>query len=228
MMIVFNSSYSSVDDDYSVNETLVERCSRGEDILRVWKPPAHVSFGPRDTRHPDYGRAKAIAKEYGLPVKKRHSGGHAVAYTGTTVAFGLYQAVEDRNDITARYDDILPKIQAALEQCGVETVEGEPEQSFCPGSYSLSCEGKIVGTAQRVHRETAVTSGIVVCKEETAIADILDEIYPLLGIPFSRESVGSVAAAGGLGSPEVVMQAIEECIVDSDSADYRSIHSLTT
>lgn len=226
-MIVFNGSYNCVDDDYSVNEKLVERCSRGKDILRVWKPPAHVSFGPRDTHHPDYSQAKAIAQEYGLPAKKRHSGGHAVVYTGTTVAFGLYQTIEDRKDITARYDDILPKIQTALEQCGVETVENEPEQSFCPGNYSLSCEGKIVGTAQRVHRETAVMSGIVVCKKETTIANILDEIYPLLGIPFNRKSVGSVDAAGGLGSPEVVMQALEECIAGSDSADHRSIHSLT-
>jgi octanoyl-[GcvH]:protein N-octanoyltransferase len=185
----------------------------GEGTLRVWHPHRQVAFGRRDTNRDGYERARRIAAESGFETIERAVGGHAVCYTGETVSFVRATPVDDpRSGITERYERTSRTVQSALSDLGVPAREGEPDGAFCPGTHSLSHEGKIAGLAQRVRRDVAVVGGIVVVRDHGAIDDTIAEIYDALGIPFERGSTGSIARAGGDADPEGVRRRLETAL----------------
>lgn len=215
--MILRDPAATVSADRARTEAFVEEVREiGEPGIRVWRPPAHVAFGRRDANRDGYDRAREIASERGYPVVERSVGGHAVVFTGTTVAFGLVEPIADaRSGITERYDRLTGLVQEALSALGVDSERGEPEGAFCPGSHSLSAEGKLVGLAQRVHSDIAVTSGVLVVREREAVADVLAPVYEALEVPFRREAVGSLARAGGEASPELVVETLIEHLSDA-------------
>jgi len=191
----------------------------GERALRVWTPPPQIAFGRRDTNRDGYERARELAAARGYELVERTVGGHAVAFTGSTVAFVAAEPVEDtRTGIQERYDGAGAAITDALTALGVDAERGEPDGAFCPGTHSLSAEGKIVGLAQRVHRDVAAVSGLVVVRDRDEIADTLEPIYGAIKIPFDPDAVGSVARAGGPADPETVCRQIERTLLDGREA----------
>lgn len=204
--------------DRTVTQGLVERVAeKGEPALRVWQPHRHVAFGRRDRHREGFEHARRVALERDYAVAERSVGGHAVAFTGTTVAFVLAEPVDDsRQCICDRYDRATRPLVTACEDLGVAVTESEPDRSFCPGTHSLSAEGKIAGLAQRVRRDVATVAGIVVVRDHTEIGDVLAPVYRALGVPFDPSTVGSIARAGGESDPETVLNAIESALVTSD------------
>ncbi|QIO21598.1 lipoate--protein ligase family protein [Haloarcula sp. JP-L23] len=194
----------------------------GTPALRVWTPHRQVAFGRRDRRAEGYDRAQEAAADRGYPVLERAVGGRAVAYTGSTVAFALTEPVADsRGDIGGRYDRVSAAVRRGLATVGVDAAEGEPPDSFCPGTHSLQADGKVAGLAQRVRRQVALTAGIVVVSDHEAIAAVLDPVYDALGVPFDPDSVGSVSRAGGRGDPAEVVDALERALVGERSVSER-------
>ncbi|MBX0287070.1 lipoate--protein ligase family protein [Halomicroarcula sp. F28] len=185
--------------DYDRTREMVARVADDDEpALRVWRPHRQVAFGRRDRRVEGYDRAREAATERGYAVLEREVGGRAVAYTGRTVAFALAEPTADgRGDIGARYDRVSGAVQRALEAVGVDASEGEPADSFCPGAHSLQATGKLVGIAQRVRQDVALSAGVVILRDHDAIAAVLAPVYEALGVPFDPGSVGSVARAGG-------------------------------
>lgn len=171
---------------------------RRETAIRAWQPPRQVAFGRRDANEPGYETAVNRAAALGFPAVVRNVGGRAVAYTGTTVAFARYEPIDDpRIGIEERYEGTISDVERALSSIGVETTRGEPPESFCPGDRSLQADGKLVGLAQRVTVEAAITSGVLVLADREEFATVTAAVYDALGVPFDRDSVGSVAGAGG-------------------------------
>ncbi len=179
----------------------------GRRAVRAWRPHRQVAFGRRDANREGYDRARRAASERGYPPVERETGGRAVAHTGRTVAFALADPATE--GIDARYDRVTALVRTALSDLGVETTAGEPPDSFCPGTHSLQANGKVVGIAQRVRRDAALTGGIAVADDPGAVAAVLDPVYAALDVPFDPDSVGSVAAAGGPADPDAVARAIE-------------------
>ncbi|WP_135305788.1 lipoate--protein ligase family protein [Haloarcula amylovorans] len=206
---------SDYERDYALTREMTGRAADDSTpALRVWTPHRQVAFGRRDRRAEEYDRAREVARERGYAVLERAVGGRAVAYTGNTVAFALAEPTANgRSSIGARYDRVTAAVQRALAEVGVEAREGEPPDSFCPGTHSLQADGKLVGLAQRVRSDVALTAGIVVVRDHAAIAAVLDPVYDALGVPFDPESVGSVARAGGVGDSETVVDVIERELV---------------
>jgi lipoate-protein ligase A len=204
------------EQDYARTREMVARVAEDrEPALRAWTPHRQVAFGRRDRRADDYDRACAIATDRGYAVLEREVGGRAVVYTGTTVAFALAEPTADgRGGIHTRYDQMTEAVQRALADVGVDAREGEPPDSFCPGTHSLQAEGKIVGLAQRVRESVALTAGILVVSDHELFASVLDPIYEALGVPFDPNSVGSVGRAGGDDDPEAVCRALERALAD--------------
>lgn len=200
--------------DRGVTDRLVSAVGEtGQPILRVWQPPRQVAFGRRDAHREGYDGARQHLAERDIPYVERATGGHAVFFSGTTVSFLRATPVEDgRSSITDRYETTIEAVKGALSRLGVETSEGEPEAAFCSGTHSLSAEGKIVGLAQRVRRDTAVISGIVVVRDHEEINEVLDPIYQALEIPFERTATGSIARAGGESDPERVCREFERAL----------------
>jgi len=217
-MRVLRGRAASRDADREVVAGMLERAAEtGEGSVRVWRPHRQLAFGRRDARADDYGVATKVAEACGFPPVQRSVGGRAVAYTGNTVAFATVVALDDmRVGMDERYEATTRAIQRALWRLGAPVARGEPEASFCPGDYSLQRDGKLVGVAQRVRKNAALVSGLVVVRDHKELAGVLDPVYAALDVPFESESVGSVAKAGGSDDPEEVARTVEDLLVDEE------------
>ena len=222
-MRVFEGRAADIDADRERSrELFAHTVETGEPTVRAWTPHRQVAFGRRDARADDYDRARAVAEAHDFPPVEREVGGRAVAYTGSTVAFARTEPAEGRdNDIQQRYARATADLRGAFDRLGVRAREGEPPDSFCPGSHSLRTDGKIAGLAQRVTGDAALVAGIVVTREAEAMAKVLEPIYDALNVAFDPDSVGSVARAGGDADPGTVARTIEQALVEGyrDSDD---------
>ncbi|WP_128477247.1 lipoate--protein ligase family protein [Halorussus pelagicus] len=217
-MRVLRGRAASRDADREVVAAMLERAAEtGQASVRAWRPHRQLAFGRRDSRADGYETATAVADACDFPPVERSVGGRAVAYTGNTVAFAKVVPLEDmRIGMDERYEATTRAVQRALWRLGVPASRGEPEASFCPGDYSLRRGGKLVGVAQRVRKNAALVSGVVVVRDHEEIADVLDRVYEPLDIPFDPDSVGSIAEAGGSDDPETVARTIEEMLVGDE------------
>lgn len=215
MTRVVRGRADGIGEDRAVTRALVEDVvETGEPVVRAWTPHRQVAFGRRDARADGYDRARTAAEERGFPAHERRVGGRAVAYTGRTVAFCRIEPLADiREGMTARYDAALGDLRGALADLGAPLERGEPDEAFCPGSHSLSADGKVIGLAQRVRRGAATVGGICLVADRGPVAAVLDPVYAALEVPFDPASVGSVARAGGPDDPDRVTRAIERALV---------------
>jgi octanoyl-[GcvH]:protein N-octanoyltransferase len=218
-MRVLRGRAETPERDRAVTKELIAHTAEtGERCLRAWRPPRQIAFGRRDTNRDGYDRAEQIVANSESTSVDRTVGGHAVAFTGNTLAFASAEPVDDaRTGIQRRYDEATTTLEHALADLGADVHEGEPEGSFCPGTHSLSATGKIAGLAQRVQRDAAVVSGIVVVCDHEQIASTLEPLYDALDIEFDPNSVGSVARAGGPSDPHRVARRIEDALIGAAS-----------
>lgn len=204
-MRVARGRAESLAADRAVTDHLIGHAAEaGEPALRVWYPHQHVAFGRRDATADSYDHAVTAAENLGYPTVERSVGGRAVAFTGGVLAFVLAEpANATEPGIQGRYEEAMDALATALRACGAGVQPGEPPDSFCPGTHSLQTDeggdeqpgGKIAGLAQRVRRDVAVVAGVVVVRDADAVGDVLAPVYDALGVPFDRDSVGSIAAA---------------------------------
>ena len=222
-MRVFEGRAADIDADRERSrELFAHTVETGEPTVRAWTPHRQVAFGRRDARADDYDRARAVAEAHDFPPVEREVGGRAVAYTGSTVAFARTEPAEGHDsDIQQRYARATADLRGAFDRLGVRAREGEPPDSFCPGSHSLRTDGKIAGLAQRMTGDAALVAGIVVTRDAGAMAGVLEPIYDALDVAFDPDSVGSVARAGGDADPGTVARTIEQALVEGyrDSDD---------
>lgn len=214
MRLLRGRAADPVADYERTKEMTTAVASQRQPALRVWTPHRLVAFGRRDAASDGYERACDAATDRDYAVIEREVGGRAVAYTGSTIAFALAEPTEDgRAGIQDRYAAASDTVRRALAAVGVDAREGEPPDSFCPGTHSLQASGKLVGLAQRAQREVALTAGIVVVCDHDEIGAVLEPVYEALGVPFDPETVGSVARAGGPSDPQPVIDALEDALV---------------
>lgn len=220
-MRVLRGRADTIQADSDRTSTMLSRtASSGDPAVRVWRPHRQLTFGRRDVREADYDAAADAATERGFEPVERSVGGRAVAYTGTTVAFATALPLEDiRSGMGDRYERAITAVQRALWKLGVPAQRGEPAESFCPGEYSLQWKGKLVGVAQRVRKGAALVSGVVVVTDREEIVDVLEPVYDALDVPFTPDSVGSIAKAGGRAEVETVIETIEAALVGDADAE---------
>ncbi|PSP54920.1 lipoate--protein ligase [Halobacteriales archaeon QS_1_67_19] len=215
--------------DREVVADMLERAAEtGEPSVRAWRPHRQLAFGRRDARADNYDVARKVADACEFPPVERSVGGRAVAYSGNTVAFAQVVSLEDmRVGMDERYEETTIALQRALWRLSVPAVRGEPAGSFCPGDYSLQRAGKLVGIAQRVRKNAALVSGVVVVRDHEELAGVLDPVYAALDVPFERESVGSIAKAGGDADPERVIETVEDLLVGDSDPEVVPVADLT-
>jgi lipoate-protein ligase A len=241
-MRVSRGRANSVAADRAASERIVERVADERDpAVRVWRPHRQVAFGRRDATESGYDRAREIASDRGFPPVERDVGGRAVAYTGSTVAFARVTPISDaRSGLQERYDAATADLLGALATLGVDAREGEPPDSFCPGTHSVQADpverddtagrgpAKLAGLAQRVRKSVAVVAGVLVVRDHDSIAAVLDPVYDALGVPFDPATVGSVARAGGESDPDAVVAAVEAGLVGDESTAVERIGDAST
>ncbi|ELZ53446.1 MULTISPECIES: lipoate--protein ligase family protein [Halorubrum] len=236
-MRVYRGEFATPAADRAPTAEMLASAAEGVPAVRVTAPPRQVAFGRRDARESGFDRAKRAARDAGFPVVERDVGGRAVAYTGSTLSFGVAVPTgEGRGSIDARYETATETLRDALRDLGADVVRGEPPESFCPGDHSLrvaggrdpagsdaeaECGGKVAGLAQRVRADAALVAGVLVVSaaDPEAIAGVTEPVYEALGVPFDPGSVGSVADAGGPDDPDRVARAVEDAFVDGPWGD---------
>ena len=215
----------TIEADRDLSRRLLDAAGDGETAVRVWIPHRQLAFGRRDRRESGYEQARVAAREHRLPPIERDVGGRAVAYDGeTTIAFARTEPIADfRAGTDDRYERTTAAIERTLMAFGVDVERGEPADTFCPGTHSLSAidatgrRQKLVGIAQRVQRGAALTAGILLVANRSELASGLDAVYGALGVSLDRSTVGSVHAAGGPATPDRLQRAIETALVGDDS-----------
>jgi len=224
-MRVLRGRAGTVEADREASMAMLARTAEtGERAVRVWRPHRQVAFGRRDAGDAGFERARAAAREHGFPPLERDVGGRAVAYTGTTVAFARTEPVADvRTGLGDRYERATADVAGALAALGVDVERGEPPDSFCPGTHSLSAGGKLAGIAQRVRQGAAVVAGVLVVADHDAIAAVLEDVYRALDVPLDPGTVGSVARAGGPADPDRVVTAVEEALVGDAAVEIERV-----
>lgn len=219
-MRVIRGTARTPEADHAATAAAVDRTADdGVATLRVWSPPHHVCFGPRDANAAAYPEARAAVEAAGYEAVVRSTGGRPVAHTGETLAVALARPVEDiRTGLTERYDAMTGTLQRALWRLGVPAQRGEPADSFCPGDHSLAWRGKVAGVAQRVRNDVALVGAVVVVAGHEAVAEVLVPVYRALSVPLDPDAVGSIQRAGGRTDPEVVRSTIESAFVAAEAA----------
>ena len=229
-MRVYRGELATPAADREPTADLLASAAGGVPAVRVTAPPRQVAFGRRDAREAGFEAAKRAASEAGFRPVERDVGGRAVAYTGSTLSFGVAVPTGDgRGSIDSRYEVATETLRDALRDLGADVARGEPSAAFCPGDHSLRVGermdddggGKIAGLAQRVRADAALVAGalVVSAADPEPIASVTEPVYDALGVPFDPESVGSVAEAGGPDDPDAVARAVEAAFVDGAWGD---------
>ncbi len=225
-MRVVRGRESTIEADRDLSRRLLTVASGGESAVRVWVPHRQFAFGRRDTRTAGYEQAREAARKHEFPPIERDVGGRAVAYDGeTTIAFARADPVADfREGTDDRYEWTTAAVERTLTAFGVNVEQGEPTETFCPGTHSLSAidatgrRQKLVGIAQRVQRDAALTAGILLVANRRELATGLDAVYSALGEPLEPATIGGVHAAGSSATPDRLRQAIETALVGDDES----------
>ncbi|SFR46788.1 lipoate--protein ligase family protein [Halorubrum sodomense] len=229
-MRVYRGEFATPTADRGPAADLLDSAAEGVPAVRVTAPPRQVAFGRRDARESGFDRAKRAARDAGFSPVERDVGGRAVAYTGSTLSFGVAVPTgEGRGSIDSRYETATETLRDALRELGADAVRGEPPAAFCPGDHSLrvaggtdaSAGGKVAGLAQRVRADAALVAGVLVASaaDPDPIASVTESVYDALDVPFDPESVGSVAGAGGPDDPDAVARAVEDAFVEGPWGD---------
>ncbi|MEY7850404.1 lipoate--protein ligase family protein [Natrarchaeobius sp. A-rgal3] len=239
-MRLYRGRAPTIEADRVASARLLERVGvDGDSAVRVWVPHRQVAFGRRDVRRGGFDRAREIARDRGFPPVEREVGGRAVAYDGeTTIAFARADPVDDfREGLDDRYERTTAAVERALSRLGLETVRGEPDDAFCPGSHSLSMPAssetraederlrKVVGIAQRVRQDAAVTAGIVVVANRDELAGVLETVYEALELSFDSDAVGALSVEGRIEVTDV-RRALETALVADERPRVRSVAAL--
>lgn len=211
------NEHEDAEAEHRYTESLLERtASEGERLVHAWHPHPQVAFGRRDLTQPGFSDAVAAAERHGLPDTVRTVGGRAVVHTGGTAAFAVAEPVEDMaEDLRGRYQRVTDAVRDGLgELTGTEIGCGRLERSFCPGEHSLSVGGrKLGGVAQRVQRNAALVSGVVLVQDRKTTKEILGEVYGALGLEFDPRTVGCLEEHG-VECVTYVLDGLESCLRD--------------
>lgn len=215
-MLVLRGRADTPNEDRGVTDDLLSHtAATGQYGLRVWRPHQQVAFGRRDTHATGYDTAANLARDHGYEPMVRRVGGRAVAYTGRTAAFVRTEPVTDiRSGLDERYESVTTAVQRACWRLGAPVQRGEPPDSFCPGSHSLSGNGKLAGVAQRVTGDAALVAGVLLIDDQAAFASIIGEVYDALEIPFDPTTVGSLAGSGGRSAWPTVRAELEDALAE--------------
>ncbi len=200
-----------------MQQAVLEEVGSGatEPTALLWSSEPYAGLTRPETRLPGFAEAGRRKREIGVPVLVRNSGGGAVAANAGSLSFSMTFPVEDlRHGLYERYTEGSQVIVAALDRLGVAAEEGEVEQEFCPGAYSVRAGGpsgiKVAGLAQRVTRRAARVEALILVSDTAGVRETLSLLYPALGLPFRPEGVGDLIGPDGPLTVEQVVTALSE------------------
>lgn len=120
--------------------------------LHFWTTSHLVILGMMDTKLPHFSDGLAVLNALNQPYIVRNSGGLAVASDAGVLNFSLIfpEETDSRVTINEGYDYMFRLICDTFKEYGKKIEAHEIADSYCPGDFDLSINGKkIAGIAQR-------------------------------------------------------------------------------
>ena len=197
MQLVRSGAAGSAALELAVSHALLTRVAERElpPTLRVYRPAPAVAFGKLDTLRPGYPDALAAARRHGYEPVLRLPGGHAAAYNEASLALDVVYALDDPVPGTHdRFREEGERLAGALATLGVDARVGEVPGEYCPGAYSVNARGrvKLIGTAQRLVRRSALLGASIVVGDGPGVRAVLRDVYAALELDWDDATAGAV------------------------------------
>lgn len=152
-----------------------------KNIVHFWPTINLVILGMMDTKLPYFKDALAVLEGYGQPYIVRNSGGLAVVGDEGVLNFSLVlpEDPQQKMPINTGYDYMMQLINDALKPFGKKSLAYEIKNSYCPGDYDLSIDGKkFAGISQRrLKNGVAIMIYISVKGNQTKRAEMIRDFY---------------------------------------------------
>lgn len=138
---------------FALTDTLISHAARADQpIIYFWPTDKLIFLGMIDTKLPYLNEALQVFDQAGYQYIVRNSGGLAVVSDPGILNFSIIYPESDtyRLSINDAYERMHEIITRALAPYGVKVTAEEVPDSYCPGDYDLSINGrKIAGISQR-------------------------------------------------------------------------------
>lgn len=208
--------------DAAISAALLHAVGAGArgDALRIFRPGATLAFGRLDARADGFAAACAAARARGYEPLVRSAGGHAAAYDRESLVIehvvhepGAMATLQPRFAAHAR------RLRDALRSLGADARIGELPGEYCPGQFSVNVAGhvKVAGVAQRVIKDAALTTAVLVVGRGAPLRGAIAAVYEALAIPIDPTTAGSLDET----LPAVTTAAAEAAVRATFAAEYR-------
>lgn len=165
---------------FALSDALMASAGRHQQpMIHFWPTSNLIILGMMDTKLPYFSEALAVLKAVGKNTIVRNSGGLAVVGDEGVLNFSIILPERERIPIDVGYAIMLLLVDCALKQYG-KTIEAyEIEDSYCPGDFDLSIDGKkFAGIAQRrLKNGIAIMIYISVTGNQQERAELIREFY---------------------------------------------------
>lgn len=151
-------------------------------ILHFWQTQPLIILGMMDTKLPFLTEALPSFSRNGYPYMVRNSGGLAVVSDEGVLNFSMIFPEEDhRLSIDEAYSRMHHVIQASFASFNQPIEAYEIAESYCPGDFDLSIEGKkIAGISQRrIRGGIAIMIYLSVFGDQRKRAHMIRDFYEL-------------------------------------------------
>ncbi|WP_035054572.1 lipoate--protein ligase family protein [Carnobacterium pleistocenium] len=152
-----------------------------KNILHFWPISNLVILGMMDTKLPYFKDALDVIERYSYPYIVRNSGGLAVVGDEGVLNFSLIlpENPKQKMTINAGYEYMLQLINDSLKSYGKTCLAYEIKDSYCPGDYDLSIDGKkFAGISQRrLKNGVAIMIYISVNGSQLKRAEMIRDFY---------------------------------------------------
>ncbi|MDN6626273.1 MAG: lipoate--protein ligase family protein [Pisciglobus halotolerans] len=154
---------------------------RQQHLLHFWPTKNLVILGMMDTKLPYLEDGLAVLKQAKKDFIVRNSGGLAVVSDEGVLNFSIIlpEKPDERLSINEGYEVMLQLIRSTFASFGKNIEAYEIEESYCPGEFDLSIDGKkFAGIAQRrLKNGVAVMIYISVNGNQKKRAELLHDFY---------------------------------------------------
>lgn len=165
---------------FALSDALMASVGRYQQpMVHFWPTSNLVILGMMDTKLPHFSDALSVLKAAGKDTIVRNSGGLAVVGDEGVLNFSIILPERERIPIKEGYAIMLLLVDMALKQYG-KTIEAyEIEESYCPGDFDLSIDGKkFAGIAQRrLKKGIAIMIYMSVNGNQTKRAELIRDFY---------------------------------------------------
>nr|WP_289038700.1 lipoate--protein ligase family protein [uncultured Allobacillus sp.] len=177
-----NPHESNVLASFAMDDTLCMSASEYEETgIRFWVHGPTAVLGIPDSRLPKIKEAVGYLTEQNHDVIIRNSGGLAVILDEGILNISLIFPHGKNIDIHEGYETMVAFIQWIFDDEPIEIKAYEIEDSYCPGTYDLSVDGKkFAGVSQRRVKEgTAVQVYLAVEGSGSERAELVRQFYQI-------------------------------------------------